>query len=147
MKSVVINTLKKYQQAKSGRIATLTLSQLQSKSDSLKRLLGFMMDENSSLKYRLSEVLREKFDNNMLAEAENYQSYFIKEDELIGLLRNDIAVIDKGIKRIENETGVEIRVIDKKLKSLHKHITTAGNQFCKLQLNFIKYLKNNSLIC
>jgi len=147
MKSVVINTLKKYEPVKSEKIASLTLSQLQSKSDSLKRLLGFMMDENSSLKYRLSEVLKEKFDKNMLVEAENYQSYFIKEDELIGLLRNDIAMIDKEMKRIENETGVEIRVIDKKLKSLHKHITTAGNQFCKLRLNFIKYLKNNSLIC
>ena len=146
MKLVVINTLKKYQATKSGKTATLTLSQLQSKSDSLKQMLGFMMDENSSLKYRLSEVLKEKFDKNMLVEAENYQSYFIKEDELIGLLRNDIAMLDKGLKRMENETEVDIRVMDKKLKSLHKHITTAGNQFCKLRLNFIKYLKNNSLV-
>lgn len=146
MKPVVINTLKKYQPAKSAKTASLTISHLQSKSDSLKQMLGFMMDENSSLKYRLSEVLKEKFDKNMLVEAENYQSYFIKEDELIGLLRNDIAIVDKGMKRMENETEVEIRVIDKKLKSLHKHITTAGNQFCKLRLNFIKYLKNNSLI-
>ncbi|HSN60652.1 MAG TPA: hypothetical protein VLR49_06945 [Ferruginibacter sp.] len=146
MKLVVINTLKKYQATKSGKTATLTLSQLQSKSDSLKQMLGFMMDENSSLKYRLSEVLKEKFDKNMLVEAENYQSYFIKEDELIGLLRNDIAMLDKGLKRMENETEVDIRVMDKKLKSIHKHITTAGNQFCKLRLNFIKYLKNNSLV-
>lgn len=146
MKLVVINTLKKYQHAKPEKISTLTLSQLQSKSDSLKQLLGFMMEENSSLKYQLSEVLKEKFDKNMLLEAEKYQSYFIKEDELIGLLRNDIAILDKDMNIMHNETVVDIRVIDKKLKSLHKHITTAGNQFCKLRFNFIKYLKNNSLI-
>ena len=73
----------------------LKLKQLQFESDTWKRLLVFMMDENIHLKNRLSEVLKDQFDKNLLVEVEGFQNNFIKEDELIGLMRNDVAELDK----------------------------------------------------
>ena len=53
------------------------LKQLQYESDTWKRLLGIIMDENIQLKNRLSEVLRDRFDKNLLVEVEVFQNYFI----------------------------------------------------------------------
>ena len=50
----------------------LKLKQLQNESDSWKKLLGFMMDENIRLKNRLSELLKDKFDKNLLEEVESF---------------------------------------------------------------------------
>ena len=73
----------------------LKLKQLQYERDTLKRLLDFMIDENGHMKNRLSEVLQDKFDKNLLKGIEFFQSTFLKEDELIGLLRNDFAELNK----------------------------------------------------
>lgn len=73
----------------------LKLKQLQYERDTLKRLLDFMIDENVHMKNRLSEVLQDKFDKNLLKGIEFFQSTFLKEDELIGLLRNDFAELNK----------------------------------------------------
>ena len=102
-----------------------TLKELKSESESLKQLLGWIMDENAGLKYRLSEVLKEKFDKIMLIKVEDYQSYFIQEDELIGLFRNDIALLDKKILTIDLNDKKSIKLIDKKLKIDDKHVVKA----------------------
>ena len=73
----------------------LKLKQLQYERDTLKRLLEFRRDENVHMKNRLSEVLQDKFDKNLLKGIEFFQSTFLKEDELIGLLRNDFAELNK----------------------------------------------------
>lgn len=75
--------------------AELKLKQLQFESNTWKRLLRFMMEENNHLKNRIAEILKDDFDKNLLKEIENFQSNFIKQDELINLLRNDAADLDK----------------------------------------------------
>ena len=57
------------------------------------------MDENIQLKNRLSEVLRDRFDKNLLVEVEVFQNYFIKEDAPIAFLRNNVAELDKLLVR------------------------------------------------
>jgi regulator of replication initiation timing len=121
----------------------LKLKQLQYESDSWKRLLGFIVDENIHLKNRLSEVLKDKFDNNLLEEVEGFQSSFIKEDELIGLLRNDVAELDKLLVREIFEDGKIANEIDKKLNRLRNNITIAEKQFGKLKVEFNSYLSEN----
>ena len=142
-KHPVKNILNNNKQIKTGVIPKFNLKQLQNESDSWKKLLGFMMDENISLKNRLSEVLKDKFDKNLLAEAEGFQSRFIKEDQLVSLLRNDIVELDKLLskdiveeKKIINETG-------RRLKNLRNNVTNAENQFYKLKLEFKNYLSEN----
>ena len=121
----------------------LKLKQLQYESDTWKRLLVFMMDENINLKYRLSQVLKDKFDKNLLEEVENFQSGFIKEDELIGLLRNEVAELDKLLILELFEDGIIIEKVNKKIKKLRNNIRNAERQFGKLKSEFNSYLSEN----
>ena len=121
----------------------LNLKQLQFESDTWKRLLGFMIDENIHMKYRLSKVLKDNFDKNLLEKVENFQSKFIKEDELISLLRNDVAELDKLLVREIFEDGKIINDIDGKLKKLRNDITIAERHFSNLKLEFNNYLSEN----
>ena len=121
----------------------LKLKQLQYESDTWKRLLVFMMDENIHLKNRLSEVLKDKFDKNLLVEIEGFQSNFIKKDELIGLLRNDVAGLDKLLEREIFEDGKIVNEIERRLKNLRNNIVYAEKQFGKLKLEFNNYLSEN----
>lgn len=122
-----------------------TLKELKSESERLKQMLGWIMDENAGLKYRLSEVLKEKFDDKMLIKVEDYQSYFIQEDELIGLLRNDIALLDKKMLAIAIDDKKSIKLIEKKLQLLCNNIATVQNKFSQLKVDFTNYLASNSL--
>ena len=121
----------------------LDIKQLQYESDGWKRLLRFMMDENIHLKNRLSEVLRDQFDKNLLVEVEGFQNNFIKEDEVIGLLRNDVAELDKLLVREICEDGNIINEIDRRLKNLRKNIMYAERKFGKLKSDFNYYLLEN----
>lgn len=118
------------------------LKQLQYESDSWKRLLRFTMDENIHLKHRLSQVLKDKFDKNLLEEVESFQSNFLKEDDRICLLRNDVAELDKLLVR-EREDGKISTEIDRRLKNLRNNIIIAERQFGKLKLEFNNYLSEN----
>lgn len=116
------------------------LKQLQYESDGWKRLLRFMMDENIHLKNRLSEVLRDQFDKNLLVEVEGFQNNLIKEDEVIGLLRNDVAELDKLLVREICEDGNIINEIDRRLKNLRNNIIYAEKKFGQLKSEFNYYL-------
>ena len=121
----------------------LKIKQLQYESNTWKRLLGFMMDENVHLKNRVSEVLKNGFDKGLLEEVESFHSRFIKEDDLIGLLRNEVAEMDKLLVREIFEDGQLVKEIDTKLKKLHKNIITAERQLNELKLEFNNYLSEN----
>ena len=122
-----------------------TIKELKTESEGLKQMLGWMMNENAGLKYRLSEFLKEKFDKKMLIKVEDYQSYFIQEDELIGLLRNDIALLDKKMLMIDLNDKKSLKLVQKKLHLLCNNIVTVQNQFSQLKIDFTNYLTNNSL--
>lgn len=121
----------------------LKLKQLQYEADTWKRLLGFMIDENIHLKNRLSEILKDGFDNNLLDEVESFQSRFVNEDQMIGLLRNEVAELDKLLVREAFEDGSIIKQVDKKLKKLRDNIQNAEKQFGKLKSEFNSYLSEN----
>lgn len=121
----------------------LKLKQLQYEVDTWKRLLGFMMEENIHLKNRLSEVLKYNFDNNLLEEVDGFQSRFIKGDELVSLLRNDVAELDKLLVREVFEDGRIVKQVDKKLKTLRNNIKNAEKEFGKLKTEFNSYLSEN----
>jgi len=76
-------------------IPNLKLKQLQYEAGTWKRLLLFMSDENICLKNRLSEILKGPFNGSLLDELENFQSRFIREDELLLFMRSDFVALDK----------------------------------------------------
>jgi hypothetical protein len=123
-------------------IPVVKLEQLQFESDTWKRLLGDMVDENVRLKMRLSELLKDKFNQNLLEDAENFQSRFLKEDELIALLRNDMAELGKVLKR-ETAEEVVIKEVYKKLKVIKENIKTVEKHLSTLQLEFNNYIAEN----
>jgi regulator of replication initiation timing len=121
----------------------LKLKQLQYEAETWKRLLGFMTDENIHLKNRLSEILKDGFDKNLLDEVEGFHSRFVKEDEMIGLLRNEVAELDKLLVREIFEDGSLILKGEKKLKTLRNNVSNAEKQFGKLKTEFNSYLSEN----
>lgn len=116
------------------------IRQLQYESDTWKRTLGFMIEENIHLKNRIAEILKNGFDKNQLEEVEVFQNRFIKEDELISIMRNGVAEFDKLIVREIFEDGRLKKSVSKKLSQLRHNITVAENQFSRLKQEFNSYL-------
>ena len=116
------------------------LKQLQHECNTLKRLLLFLKEENIVLKNRLSEILKESFDKNLLEEAEDFNNAFIKEDERMSLLRNDMVELDKLLEKEffkdRGKISVETAI---KLNNLRNNISKAENQFATIQLKFNKF--------
>jgi len=124
----------------------MKLKQLQHESDSWKRLLAFIMDENVCLKNRLTEVLKDKFNKNLLEDLEYFHSNFVSEDEMIRLLRNDIVELDKLLVKEIFEDGGIIKQVERKLHKLHNDLENIQMQFGKLKLDFNNYLSENIYI-
>lgn len=137
------NVFTHYRSLKTGYMPEQKLKQLQHESEAWKRLLGFMTDESIHLKYRLSEVLKDKFDKNLLDELEDFQSKFITKDELIRLLRNDLAELDKLLVREIFDDGNIMKKIGTQLHKLRNNIEVAERQFSKLKSEFNSYLLEN----
>ena len=122
----------------------LRLQQLQFETDALKRLLAFMMEENVYLKNRISEVLKNAFENKTLGRIEVFQNRFIMEDELIGLLRNDVSEMDKLLhaqKIMLNSAVVED--VAKKISKLSYNMENTESQFMRLKAEFNHFLLEN----
>ena len=119
------------------------INQLQVEVNTWKRLLNFFSDENVCLKNRLSEILKNGFDRKLLEEFENFQTKFIKQDETITFLRNDIAELDKLLLNEKLGMSVNENAINRKLEHLRKNIVNSEGRFFQLQLNFNTYVLEN----
>lgn len=136
-------SIDKYTNLKPDHMPALQLRQLQFEADTGKRLLAFMMEENIRMKNRISEILKADFDKNLLDELENFHSRFIKEDELISLMRNDAAEMDKLLLREIFRDGKVIREVKIKLKKMRDNLLDAERKFGKLKAEFNGYLSEN----
>ena len=126
--------------AKKDQMLQLIARQLEYENDTWKRLLSFMIEESIHLKTRLIEILNSTSDKNLLGEMENFHSRFIKQDDLINLLRNDVAELDKLLIRETFEDGKISDEIGRKLNRLRNNITNAELQFSQLKFEFNNYL-------
>lgn len=117
----------------------LKMKQLQFETNSWKRLLIFMMDENIHLKNRLSDLLTGKPRQNLLVKAEKFNNDFVRQDALIAVLRNDIAEFEKFVVKQMNAEN-EVTTIAAKLSGIRNNLDIAEKQFKTLQLNFNNYL-------
>lgn len=118
--------------------------QFQYESDTWKRLLAFMMDENIHLKQRLSQVIHQQTDKSFLADAEDFQTRFLKEDHHIGLLRNEVADFDKILVHEVFEDGLIFKQLLRRGKRIRENLRNAEEQFNKLKREFNNYLLENS---
>ncbi len=125
---------------KGGYMLHFKLKQIEHENETWKRVLDFMTDENIRLKNRLSEILKGNIDNNLLKKAEDFQNNFVRTDDLIRFLRNDIATFDKLLTREIIGDGDRFGELTKKVKSIRANIGNAEKQFNKLKLEFNNYL-------
>lgn len=121
----------------------LKLKQLQYESDTWKRLLGFLTDENINLKNRLSEILRDDFESSLLDVLEIFQNRFINEDNMIGLLRNEITEYDRVLIRENFEDGHLKNEVVTLLNKLRNNMKYAEIESGKLRRDFNSYITEN----
>lgn len=118
--------------------------QLQVEQDTWKQLLGYMMEENIHLKNRITEILKYKPNRILLDDVENFQSHFIMEDEMISILRNDLANIEKLFVEAGDGNQKMVEQINDRLQRLRENIMLAEAQFNSLKIEFDKYLSQIS---
>ncbi|MEO6356727.1 MAG: hypothetical protein ABIU77_06935 [Ferruginibacter sp.] len=118
--------------------------QLQVEQDTWKQLLGYMMEENIHLKNRITEILKYKPNRILLDDVENFQSHFIMEDEMISILRNDLANIEKLFVEAGDGNQKMVEQINDRLQRLRENIMLAEAQFNSLKIEFDRYLSQIS---
>ena len=115
-------------------------TQFRHESDTWKRYLQFIQQENNHLKTRLSQVLQHDTDEQFLERAEYFQSKFIAEDDTVNMLRQDIHELDTMLSKEIPEDQNTIKELQKKLKKMHKDMEIVERQFNKLKSDFNLYL-------
>lgn len=128
-----------YNQSKTGEI----LKQLRYECETWKRQLGFIREENVRLKTRLSEILKDGVDNDLLEGLESFQTRFLREDEVIGLLRNEVADLYQLLAREIFEDGIHIKKADNKIEDLRYNVTATEKDFIELKSEFNSYILEN----
>ncbi len=123
---------------------SLKLKQLNHESDTWKRVIAFMLEENVHLKNRLSEVLKNDITDDSLGSLEIFQTSFIKEDQMIISLKNEVLELDKLLIREIFEDGNVEKKLNNKMQHLRKQIEEAEQNFSSLQKSFNNYLSANT---
>jgi hypothetical protein len=126
--------------SKTTQIPQQVLEQFQYESNSFKRRLAFMVEENIHLKNRLSEIVKVDFNKYLLEKLENFQNNFLTQDDRIALLRHDVTQLQKVLFSVNEILPKEI---DNSVKTLRNNIATAEMQFRKLDLEFNSYITQN----
>lgn len=117
--------------------------QYRHESDTWKRYLQFIQQENNHLKNRLSQVLQADTDHEFLERAEYFQNKFIAEDDTVNMLRQDIHELDVVLSREAQEDVTLVKDLQKKLKKMHKDMDIVEKQFSKLKTDFNFYLSES----
>jgi len=110
--------------------------QFQTEIENWKQSLNSRMEENVLLKNRLSDILINNYDQNSLEEIEEFQTKFIKEDELTNSLRRDVSDLDNLLYTEMFEDGKMEKSFDTKMEKLSKDIANSIIRFRNLQSTF-----------
>jgi hypothetical protein len=111
--------------------------EFQLKRQEWRRVLEFLLQENVFLKIRLADVLNKQHMNAQFLEiAEQYQNRFIGKDEIIGLIRKDIAEMEKQLVKVRAQDENLLREITLKQNRLQKEITILETTFNELKGEF-----------
>jgi hypothetical protein len=116
------------------------LMQVRYETEAWKRLLCFIVDENIHLKNRLCEVLQDQSNKNLLEGLETFLSGFIKHDDFINLLRNDLAELKKILEQDELTDEMPAQEIFERIYKFRNSIIIAETRFGDLRINFYNYL-------
>jgi dephospho-CoA kinase len=119
------------------------IRQLNFESDTWRRHLAFMSDENIHMKTRLIELLKTRLETDLLNEAEKFQNLFIEQDNVIGLLRNSITEFERLLTREIYENGAIIQAVIASRISIEDKILSVKNKFEELKRKFNHFALEN----
>lgn len=114
----------------------MDVRQFQTEIETWKRLLNSRMEENVLLKIQISDILKDNYDQNSLEEIEEFQTKFIREDELILSLRREVNDLDNLLYSKVFEDGKIEKSFETKMDKLDKDITSSVTRFRILQSTF-----------
>jgi hypothetical protein len=118
------------------------ISQYRYESETWKRYLQFIQQENNFLKTRLSQVLQNDTDIDFLERAEIFQNKFLSEDETVHLLRQDVHDMEEMLTVNYYETETVPAELVKKFKKLSRDMETVERQFHKLKTDFNAFVSD-----
>jgi len=121
-------------------ILEVKIKQLQYESNTWKRLLAFITEEDIFLKNRISEILNNDFNKNYLNDVENFVNKLVEEDQYISLLNSDLANIDKQLQKEVLLDASIIHDVETRLKKLRSDVTIIEKKFSQLKLQLNSYL-------
>jgi len=117
------------------------VQQFRHECNTWKRILEFMIEENAILKMRLAEVVKDNLSQKDWVDAvDQYQGDFVREDELIRLVRHDVAELDLFLQKEIKEDGLIYKSILHKQKHLRKEMEKMEKEFNRLQFRFNNFL-------
>jgi hypothetical protein len=130
------NDLLKNKIARNQDTPKMDVRQFQTKIEGWKQLFNPMMEENVLLKNKLADILKNDYDQNSLEEIEEFQTKFIREDELIHSLRRDVNDLDNLLYSKMFEDGKMEKSFDIKMEKLGKDIANTIIRFRILKSAF-----------
>jgi len=116
------------------------LKQVQYETEAWQRLLCSMIEENIHLKSNLCEVLKGGLKNCLLEELEIFLNSFIRQDEFINLLRNDLAELNKILKKEVVKDEKIMNEINRRVHEFRNEILIAERRSSDLKIDFNNYL-------
>lgn len=114
----------------------MNVRQFQTEIETWKRLLNSRMEENVLLKIQISDILRDNYDQNSLEKIEEFQTRFIREDELINTLRRGVNDLDNLLYGKLFESVKMEKSFDTKMENLRKDIANSTVRFRILKSTF-----------
>jgi hypothetical protein len=116
--------------------AALKIRQFKYENESSRRMVEFLMQENVMLKTRLAELLSEIFTAEDLLEiAEFYQASFIRKDEIINLIRQDIGRLDNMLTQFIHKKD-DLDSITQAREKLNRDLKNLGVVFIDMKTRF-----------
>jgi hypothetical protein len=122
---------------------SLMLQQIKFELDIWKRQSELMLEENIHLKNTVAGFLQNDFTNIQLEEIESYLSKFLKKDELIAILKNEIATFERYLDMEPSAKMNDIEDLDLKLRFIRNDVLDTKMKFDSLQISFYNFLIKN----
>lgn len=122
---------------------TITLAGARQKSEAYKLTVEKMQEENIHLKTRMCEVLSNHIRPALLSEFEHFQNQFIREDEVLKLLRYNILELDNMLQTAGYRHSSLNGAVSGKMKLISDNTRVARRQLEELKSSFNRFLENN----
>lgn len=117
------------------------ISQFQHESETWKRILAFIKEENINSKNRLSEIVKNMdSEEDMLERIEYFQNCFVEEDEKLRHMVKEVDAQGKLLIRDIYEDGNFIKSVKNSQSRLRKEMEQTEKDFNKLKFEFNSYL-------